>query len=96
MSTVLARLKRKGVSFHCRACAGTETMVVDSRPAMIGRLPAIRRRRRCTGCSERFSTVELELIEVERVPTLTGEMAEVVTEIEQAVRRLVILTLTKP
>lgn len=41
---------------RCPYCAATRDKVVDSRPADDGR--AIRRRRECGGCRQRFSTYE--------------------------------------
>lgn len=40
----------------CRVCEAEDTRVVDSRPADDGR--AIRRRRACAACGERFTTFE--------------------------------------
>lgn len=41
---------------QCPFCGSAETRVVDSRPAEQGR--AIRRRRECEDCSDRFTTYE--------------------------------------
>jgi transcriptional repressor NrdR len=41
---------------HCPFCGHEDTQVKDSRPTEDG--SAIRRRRFCTGCSQRFTTVE--------------------------------------
>ncbi len=41
---------------HCPFCRHTDTRVIDSRTADDG--GAIRRRRQCSGCEKRFSTVE--------------------------------------
>lgn len=41
---------------RCPTCGGSENRVVDSRPADEGR--AIRRRRECEGCQNRFTTYE--------------------------------------
>jgi transcriptional repressor NrdR len=41
---------------HCPYCRSTDTRVLDSRVADDG--GSIRRRRQCTGCSKRFTTVE--------------------------------------
>lgn len=40
----------------CPYCGNEENKVVDSRPVQDGR--AVRRRRECLGCSERFTTYE--------------------------------------
>ena len=42
---------------HCPFCRHTDTRVMDSRVAEDGR--SIRRRRTCSACGERFTTVEL-------------------------------------
>lgn len=47
---------------RCPYCTEADTRVVDSRPAEAG--AAIRRRRACPGCGERFSTFE----RAERLP----------------------------
>ena len=41
---------------HCPYCSGSETRVVDSRLTDPG--DAVRRRRECDGCGERFTTYE--------------------------------------
>ena len=41
---------------HCPYCRNTDTRVIDSRVADDG--GAIRRRRTCTACEKRFTTVE--------------------------------------
>jgi hypothetical protein len=40
---------------YCQACLSTSTRVLDSRPAPQG---AVRRRRECENCGERFTTYE--------------------------------------
>lgn len=42
---------------RCPACGHDKSAVVDSRAAEQGRL--IRRRRRCSGCGDRFTTHEV-------------------------------------
>lgn len=49
---------------RCPFCGETETKVLDSRPAEEGK--AIRRRRECENCRERFTTYE----RVEEIPLL--------------------------
>lgn len=50
---------------HCPFCRSTDTRVLDSRVADDG--SAIRRRRSCSACSKRFSTVEqMQLVVVKR------------------------------
>ena len=41
---------------HCPFCRGPDTKVIDSRDTESG--AAIRRRRECTGCGQRFTTFE--------------------------------------
>jgi transcriptional repressor NrdR len=41
---------------HCPFCGNTDTQVKDSRPSDDG--ASIRRRRQCTGCNQRFTTIE--------------------------------------
>ena len=43
-------------SMRCPMCSTEDTRVIDSRPAEEG--PAIRRRRECVVCGERFTTFE--------------------------------------
>ena len=50
---------------HCPYCRHTDTRVLDSRVAEDG--GAIRRRRTCSSCAKRFSTVEqMQLVVVKR------------------------------
>ena len=50
---------------HCPYCRGTDTRVLDSRVADDG--ASIRRRRSCSSCDKRFTTVELmQLIVLKR------------------------------
>jgi transcriptional repressor NrdR len=50
---------------HCPYCRNTDTRVLDSRVAEDG--GAIRRRRSCSACGKRFSTVEqMQLVVVKR------------------------------
>ena len=50
---------------HCPYCRNTDTRVLDSRVADDG--STIRRRRTCSSCSKRFSTVEqMQLVVVKR------------------------------
>ena len=48
----------------CRSCLGTESRVVDSRPADDG--TSIRRRRECMSCGRRFTTYE----KIEEIPIM--------------------------
>lgn len=64
------RLVSPGVrTWGCPECGSTDSAVIDSRPTPLG----IRRRRRCTPCDARYSTLEiadprpfLELLRAER------------------------------
>lgn len=66
---------------YCMACSSTATRVLDSRSAPRG---AVRRRRECAGCGERFTTferadlvadeVERAVVDYVRALTATEEM----------------------
>lgn len=68
-----------GRSLSCPACGGAFSDVVDSRPKQ----NRIRRRRKCTACGFRFSTIEvygqsvMELRILEKIYVLMQELAEV-------------------
>lgn len=47
-------------TMRCPLCATEDTRVIDSRPAEDGR--AIRRRRECLACGERFTTFERSIV----------------------------------
>lgn len=49
-------LSERGLIMYCPYCAADDDRVVDSRPAEGG--AAIRRRRECRACGQRFSTYE--------------------------------------
>jgi transcriptional regulator NrdR family protein len=73
----------------CPGCAMTETSVKDTRSTQFGTAHGIRRRRKCTRCNVRFSTIE---ITVEELEALTGgdpsEMFAAVRAVESAAQRL--------
>ena len=50
---------------HCPYCTGADTKVVDSRLSDHG--DAVRRRRECQQCGERFSTLEQVVLQMPRV-----------------------------
>jgi transcriptional regulator NrdR family protein len=50
---------------HCPVCHHDDSAVIDSKSG--------RRRRRCTRCGERWSTVEIELEEWQRYQALTKQ-----------------------
>jgi hypothetical protein len=54
-------------TFACPRCFGTESEVIDSRPADILGHPSVRRRRACQRCGERYSTYELFAEDVRRL-----------------------------
>jgi transcriptional regulator NrdR family protein len=43
----------------CPACGSSDITVADSRPARLGDIPTIRRRRKCKACDHRSNTYEL-------------------------------------
>jgi len=56
---------------RCPACGVDDDRVVDSRPADDGE--AVRRRRACTACGERFSTVERPVLPALLVVKRSGQ-----------------------
>lgn len=56
---------------HCPFCAAEDTKVVDSR--LINEGMAIKRRRECVACGERFSTHERAELELPRVVKRDGQ-----------------------
>lgn len=56
MSTSEAPPRLSSLTMRCRSCDAEDTRVVDSRAAEEGK--AIRRRRACPACGERFTTFE--------------------------------------
>lgn len=50
---------------HCPFCAAEDTRVVDSRLTAEG--AQVRRRRECTACNERFSTLEAAALSLPRI-----------------------------
>ena len=63
--TVLSKIITIGkeeTPMKCRYCGGTDSKVIDSRPAEEG--STIRRRRECLACQKRFTTYEI----IERLP----------------------------
>jgi transcriptional regulator NrdR family protein len=43
----------------CPSCGSSDITVADSRPARLGDIPTIRRRRKCRACDHRSTTYEL-------------------------------------
>jgi len=78
-----------GSQFSCRACGTTTTLVKDSRPSHVSSCHAIRRRRICEKCGERFTTYELSSEDLARLgvrqPAAT---LDTLNDVEQALRRL--------
>jgi len=58
----------------CRFCRSENTQVIDSRMSDDGE--SIRRRRRCTGCSKRFTTYETVELRMPQVVKQDGTRAE--------------------
>ena len=58
----------------CPFCGSQETQVIDSRVNEEG--DSIRRRRRCTGCSKRFTTYETAELRMPQVVKQNGMRAE--------------------
>ena len=58
----------------CPFCGGPDTQVVDSRVSEAG--DSIRRRRRCTACSKRFTTYETVELRMPQVVKQNGIRAE--------------------
>jgi transcriptional repressor NrdR len=57
--------RKEGTRMHCPYCRNTDTRVLDSRVAEDG--TSIRRRRSCSDCEKRFTTVEqMQLTVVKR------------------------------
>ncbi|MDH5692381.1 MAG: transcriptional regulator NrdR [Gammaproteobacteria bacterium] len=56
---------------HCPFCGAAETKVIDSRLSSDG--DAVRRRRECIGCTERFTTFETAELVMPRVVKSSGQ-----------------------
>ena len=46
-------------ALSCPACGHDSTKVTDSRPRWLDGMNAVYRRRLCTSCNEKFSTIEM-------------------------------------
>ncbi len=55
-----------GEKLHCPFCHNDDSRVIDSRTAEEGN--AIRRRRECTKCNKRFTTIETAALSVKNAP----------------------------
>jgi len=62
----------------CPFCGGSDTQVVDSRVSDAG--DCIRRRRRCTACTKRFTTYENAELRMPQVVKTNGQRAEFDTD----------------
>lgn len=68
----------------CVECGGARTGVVDCRPTARG----FRRRRRCTDCGARWSTVEMPLYSTDAVTDVLGALDRTLAELGQLRDRL--------
>jgi len=57
---LMSKKPPQGPIFPCPFC-GQQSMVKDSRPAVIGGASAVRRRRLCLSCNARWTTWETQL-----------------------------------
>ena len=68
--------------FRCFVC-GSKTKVVDSRPdGTEDADPTMRRRRKCTECGEKISTVEIEVGEYQKLIRSVKAAAHQVTKMK--------------
>jgi len=77
---------------RCPSCDGTENRVVDTRTSRAGR--AVRRRRECLECGERFTTYEY--VEVRSVQVLKRDGSAEEFDREKLVRGLRIASAKRP
>lgn len=99
MTTQLPVLDEREGHIPCPSCGSTLTMVKDSRGSRMGSgIPAIRRRRMCPACSQRFTTFEVEQELLERTMRVHGAKAQwalrIVDMIEEEVRAEMVKRLT--
>ncbi len=66
---------------HC----GLPTDVKDSRPALVYGFTTMRRRRACTSCSSRHTTIEITMVEYERLTMLPSQFAVFKNKLEEVV-----------
>jgi transcriptional repressor NrdR len=77
---------------RCPSCDGTDNRVVDTRTSRAGR--AVRRRRECLGCGERFTTYEY--VEARTVQVLKRDGSAEDFDREKLVRGLRIASAKRP
>ena len=77
---------------RCPSCNGTDNRVVDTRTSRAGR--AVRRRRECLGCGERFTTYEY--VEARTVQVLKRDGSAEDFDREKLVRGLRIASAKRP
>jgi transcriptional repressor NrdR len=77
---------------RCPSCNGTDNRVVDTRTSRAGR--AVRRRRECLGCGERFTTYEY--VEARTVQVLKRDGSAEDLDREKLVRGLRIASAKRP
>jgi transcriptional regulator NrdR family protein len=63
------------MSYVCPNCSALKTHIVDSRPRDNG--AGVRRRRKCTVCGHRFSTMEIPLEENPDADKMRADLARV-------------------
>ena len=65
---------KAGQGACCPFCGSGANGVVDSRPAILGgNIHTVRRRRKCTDCSKRFTTYEIPAEIIERLDALAND-----------------------
>jgi transcriptional regulator NrdR family protein len=81
--------RANGSTFVCHECGAADTFVKDTRRTRFGGYRVVRRRRICDACKARFTTIEIQVGDMER---LTGEDPMVakalVHRLEQAILAL--------
>lgn len=78
-------MSKSANGFPCPAC-GDDTRIIDSR--QVGEV-AKRRRRKCTSCSERFTTYELTATEVQVLRGMAGRSKTVAMQIAAAIEEAI-------
>ena len=77
-----------GTSFICNTCGAAATVVKDTRPSKFGKHCVIRRRRLCTQCGVRTTTIEIDALVLDMLaggsPT---DPVVALREIEQILQR---------
>ena len=79
-------MSRTQKDFDCPTCGPSMSAVLDSRPCQFFGTLTTRRRRKCCGCSQNFTTVEIHKAEAE----------ETARTIVETVQRKAAMDLVKP